>query len=81
MVELKWQATMTLKTVDMDELTKTMEALIRKVVREELEQFARENVPFYLPVDSPLYKDMEDILARKMQDKVRLYNHKEVWGE
>jgi len=72
---------MTLKTVDMDELTKTMEALIRKVVREELEQFARENAPFHLSADSPLYEDMENILARKTQGKVKLYDHKEVWGE
>jgi len=72
---------MTLKTVDMDELTKTIEALVRKVVREELAQFARENAPFYLSVDSPLYEDMENILARKIEDKVKLYSHNEVWGE
>lgn len=72
---------MALKTVDMDELTKTMEALIRKVVREELEQFVRENASFFLPIDSPLYDDMEDILARKAEDKVKLHDHREVWGE
>ena len=72
---------MTLKPVDMDELIKTMEALIRKVVREELEQFARENALFSLGSDSPLYEDMEDILACKAEDQVKLHHHHEIWGE
>ena len=58
-----------------------MEALVRKVVREELAQFARSNALSYLPSDSPLYEDLEDILARKAEDRVRLHNHAEVWGE
>ena len=41
-----------------------LEGIIRKVVREELMQFATQEL-FNLDRESPLYKDMEDILERK----------------
>lgn len=34
-----------------------------------------------LDKDSPLYKDMEDILEREKRGEIRLYTHAEVWGE
>jgi hypothetical protein len=65
-------------TVGLDEL----EDLIRKVVREELAwAMAQRPEVFYLAPDSPLYKDMKDILKRKAEGQVRLYSHDEVWGD
>ena len=50
-------------------------------MREELANFARENGLFYLFPASPLYKDMEEILERKITEQPNLYQHDEVWGE
>jgi len=72
------------QTVEMsvEELTSVLEPLMRRIVREELAQFAaREPEIFYLEPDSPLYKDMEEILYRKEQGQLKLYTHEEVWGE
>ena len=56
-----------------------LEGIIRKVVREELMQFATQEL-INLDRESPLYKDMEDILERKKTDQVRLHIHEEVWN-
>ena len=56
-----------------------LEGIIRKVVREELLQFATQEL-FNLNKESPLYKDMEDILERKKTDQLRLHTHEEVWN-
>lgn len=56
-----------------------LEGIIRKVVREELMQFATQEL-INLDRESPLYKDMEDILERKKTDQVRLHTHEEVWN-
>ena len=69
------------QATDFDELTKVLETLVRKVMREELANFARENGLFYLSPGSPLYEDMEEILARKVKEQPQLYQHDEVWGE
>jgi hypothetical protein len=69
-------------TISVDELVNLLEPLMRRVVREELARLAVEAPGvFYLEPDSPLYEDMEDILRRKEQGKIRLYSHEEVWGE
>ncbi len=36
---------------------------------------------FYLDPAMPLYKDMEDIKQRKMQEHIKLHSHEEIWGE
>jgi len=69
------------QATDFDELTKVLETLVRKVMREELANFARENGLFYLSPASPLYEDMEEIFARKVAEQPKLYQHDEVWGE
>ena len=69
------------QATDFDELTKVLETLVRKVMREELANFARENGLFYISPGSPLYEDMEEILARKVTEQPKLYQHGEVWGE
>ena len=68
------------QATDFNELTKILEALVRKVVREELANFARENGIIYLSPDSPLYEDMEKILQRRLNEESNLYSHAEVWG-
>ena len=41
------------QATDFDELTKVLETLVRKVMREELANFARENGLFYLSLRFP----------------------------
>jgi len=58
-----------------------LEALIRRVVREELVAIRHKSDDFYLEPDSPLYEDMEEILERKAEDKIELCSNEQVWGE
>ena len=59
-----------------------LESIIRRVVREELAQIlVKESDTFYIAPDSPLYKDMQEILHRREQGAVKLHTHAEVWGE
>ncbi|NKQ37790.1 MAG: hypothetical protein HF973_19530 [Chloroflexi bacterium] len=66
------------------EITLTMrqlEGIIRKVVREELMEFAaQERGFFYLDKDSPLYEDMEDILERQESGQLKFHTHQEIWN-
>ena len=57
-----------------------LEGIIRKVVREELIEFATQNL-FNLDKTSPLYEDMEDILERKKSDRLKFHTHAAVWNE
>ncbi|MYH80632.1 hypothetical protein F4009_15680 [Candidatus Poribacteria bacterium] len=59
-----------------------LESLIRKVVREELEEFAAQELGiFHLDKESPLYEDMEDILERKETGQLKFHTHEEIWNE
>lgn len=65
-------------TIALDEL----EELIRKVVREELAQaIIQEPKLFQLEPGTSLYQDMEEILQRKAQGRIKLYSNDEVWGD
>ncbi len=58
-----------------------LEGIIRKVVREELMEFAtQEQGIFNLDKESPLYEDMENILERKKSGQLRFHAHEEVWN-
>ena len=58
-----------------------LEEVIRKVVREELMAFAtQEQGIFHLDKESPLYKDMEDILGRKKSGQLKFRTHEEIWN-
>ena len=58
-----------------------LESIIRKVVREELVEFAAQELGiFHLDTESPLYEDMEDILKRKKSSQLRFYTHEEIWN-
>ena len=59
-----------------------LESLIRKVVREELIEFAAQELGiFHLDKESPLYEDIEDILERKKNGNLKFYTHEEIWKE
>ncbi len=65
-----------------EEISQILEPLIRRIIREELSMLIKtESGTFYLDPNMPLYKDMEDILKRKIKDHVKLHSHDEVWGE
>ena len=58
-----------------------LEKLIRKVVHEELVEFAsRQQEVFKLHKEAPLYEDMVDISERRKEDKLKFHTHEEVWG-
>ena len=57
-----------------------LEGIIRKVVREELIEFATRDF-FNLDKTSPLYEDMEDILEREKSDRLKFHTHEDVWNE
>ena len=68
--------------VQAEEIGKILEPLIRRVIREELTRIAKaEPGIFYLGPDTPIYKDMENIMQRKAQGNIKLHSHEEVWGE
>ena len=48
------------------------------MVREEFMEFATEGF-VGLDKDSPLYQDMEDILEREKDNKLKFHTHAEVW--
>jgi len=56
-----------------------LEVIIRKVVREELMQLASQDF-VSLGKESPLHKDMEDILERKKTNQLKFHTHEEVWN-
>jgi hypothetical protein len=60
-----------------------LEALIRRVVREELARAWEEEEEgvVYLDDDSPLYQDMLEIRAMKERGELKLLSHEEVWGD
>ena len=57
-----------------------LEQIIRKVVREELMEFATQEF-FDLDKDSPLYEDLEDIFEREKTNQLRWFSHADVWNE
>ena len=58
-----------------------LESVIRKVVREELVGFAAQELGiFHLDKESPLYKDMEDILERKKSGQLKFHTHEKIWN-
>lgn len=69
-------------TLNVKDLTKILEPLIRRVVREELSRVVKKETGiFYLDPDSPLYKDMVNIKRRREKGKLKFYSPKEVWDE
>jgi len=69
-------------TINIENLTKHLEPMIRRIIREELSNVVKDAPGlFYLNPDMPIYKDMEEIRQRKLNGQIKLYSHNEVWGE
>lgn len=69
-------------TINIENLTKHLETMIRRIIREELSNVVKDAPGlFYLNPDMPIYKDMEEIRQRKLNGQIKLYSHNEVWGE
>ncbi|MDY6790838.1 MAG: hypothetical protein SWH54_06170 [Thermodesulfobacteriota bacterium] len=69
-------------TINIENLTKHLEPMIRRIIREELSNVIKDAPGlFYLNPDMPIYKDMEEIRQRKLNGQIKLYSHNEVWGE
>lgn len=54
-----------------------LEESIRKVVREELMEFAMQRL-LNLDKAPPIHEDMEDILERKKSDRLKFHAHEEI---
>ncbi len=68
--------------INIENLSKHLEPLIRRVIREELINVVKESPGlFYLNPEMPIYSDMEDIQQRKAAGQIKLHSHNEVWGE
>jgi hypothetical protein len=69
-------------TLTVEELSKILEPLVRRVVREELTEMTQQlsNV-LYLTQESLLYQDMQDILARKKTHDLKFMTDDEVWRD
>ena len=60
----------------MEEITKFLEPMIRRVIREELLRIVKKAPGiFYLDPESPIYKDMESLLERKTKGHIKLHSH------
>ncbi|MGM0418295.1 MAG: hypothetical protein ACQEQS_06205 [Thermodesulfobacteriota bacterium] len=69
-------------TVNMENIAKHLEPLIRRVIREELTKLAQARPDiFFIDPEMPIYKDMEDIIKRDKNGNLKLHSHDEVWGE
>jgi hypothetical protein len=69
-------------TINTDELVQVLEPLMRRIVREELAEFAAQETDFFrLEPGSPLYESLVNILQRKEEGKLKFYSHEEVFGE
>lgn len=67
------------RMVDSDELQQILEPLIRKIIREELLNIARQNTNiFSLDSDMPLYKDLKEISQRGKNHRIELFSHEQV---
>jgi hypothetical protein len=70
------------ENIDEEKLASALEPIIRRVIREELLKVLKKDVDiFQLTPEMPLYDDMVEISQRKTKDQIKLYPHKEVWGE
>ena len=67
-------------TFNLNEFIDILEPLIRRVVREELNTWAKTQPPmFFIMPHMPLYDDLLDIQTRKNEGNIELLTHDEVW--
>lgn len=70
------------KNINIEDLAKYLEPLIRKVIREELTKLSRTRPDiFFLDPSMPIYDDMEDIIKRDKSKSLKFHSHEEVWDD
>lgn len=70
------------KTLNLEELIKALEPVMRRIIREELDVIAtKQSGSFHLAPDSDLHRDMLELQERKESGTLNFLSHKEVWGE
>lgn len=68
-------------TVNPKELARALEALIRRIVREELTRAVTQQAKIFRLKPDWLYDDLREILRRRVEGRIKLYSYAEVWGE
>ena len=69
-------------TLNLEELIKALEPVMRRIIREELDVIAtKQDSFFHLDPDSDLHRDMMELKERKENGTLNFLSHKEVWGE
>jgi len=76
----------TMVTVDLKDLEKIIRRVVRhdvrEIVRSELARTGAEVIePWMSDPESPLYQDMQDLLKRKKEGRLKFYTYEEVLGE
>lgn len=70
------------KTLNLEELIKALEPVMRRIIREELDVIAtKQGNSFHIDPDSDLHRDMLELQERKESGTLNFLSHKEVWGE
>ena len=67
--------------VGSDELEHILEPLIRRIIREELLNIVGKTNTVNLDSDTPLYKNLQEIIQRKKKQEIELFSHEEVWDD
>ncbi len=68
--------------IETEDISKILEPLIRRVVREELARIVqKQSNIFSLDPEMPLYNDMRELKHRKVKGQIELHSHEEVWCE
>ena len=69
-------------TFVIEELIIALEPVIRRIIREELnDAIEKQTDIFHINPDAPIYDDMMQIKKRKDSDELEFMSHEEVWGD
>ncbi len=58
-----------------------LKAMLREVVREELERFATQTEDWQFDTESPLYQALDEIREDAKAGRIKLLTHEQVWGK
>lgn len=77
--------TQAMMTISERKLETLMRKIARQVVHEELRKLVKRQPeliePWMSDPESPLYQDMQDLLKRKKEGRLKFYTYEEVFGE
>ncbi len=80
------RSTKSLVTIELQDLKKIIRTIVRQdvrqIVREELARKEAEVIePWMSDPESPLYQDMQDLLKRSQEGRLKFHTYEEVYGE